>query len=140
MNACKNKQNNSTAPNSMITRTDTIFIHDTLRITPEVNPVRNCCTKISASKMNVLYVGVDNPINIESAEEQKITAVNGILNFDPSTKKYMVQVKGGTEMHIDAQSVLDSSCSTSQQFRIKRIPDPVVYVGNIKGSGFITKS
>ena len=59
-----------------------------------------------------------------------------------SENRYIVRVAGGTEAVI---SVSDNSSGNSKpissfKFRIKRVPDPVAYVGNIKGDGRMTKA
>jgi hypothetical protein len=97
-------------------------------------------------KMNVFYIGVDNPIEISACG----VAPNGlrptisnagatmIANGRPGS--YIVRVNGGTETTMNI--ALGDSSHTSlgmYKFRVKRVPDPVAYLGNLKGDGIMSK-
>jgi gliding motility-associated protein GldM len=95
-------------------------------------------TSISADKMNVLYIGLQNPISI-SAGGVPAEKVSAGINNGSMTKtgagKYSVTVsKPGTAM-ISVSGDIDGKVKTlgSKEFRIKYIPDPVLKVGMSKG-------
>lgn len=88
----------------------------------------------SAEKMNVFYVGVDNPLSISAAgvatgqvrvtaTDVKLTKVNNVqYNVKPERPgKTIISVSGGG---------LDV---TNFEFRVKPIPDPVIKLGNKNG-------
>lgn len=95
-------------------------------------------TSISADKMNVLYIGLQNPISI-SAGGVPAEKVSAGINVGSMTKtgagKYSVVVnKPGTAM-VSVNADIDGKIRTlgSKEFRIKYIPDPVLKVGMSKG-------
>ncbi len=98
---------------------------------------------VSPSKMNVIYVGVDNPIDAAVFGEQEkditVTVSEGTIK-KTAPGKYIVNVtvtgsvsvilkKGGKEIGRRA-------------FKCKRLPDPIARIGNltIKPGGSILKS
>lgn len=94
-------------------------------------------------KMNVFYIGVDNPVTITAAgvapENLSISMSGG--TFSGSKGKGVVRVSGGTEATINVGAKFGN---TSKQmgtfkFRVKRVPDPVAYVAGKKGDDIITK-
>ncbi len=96
-------------------------------------------------KMNVFYIGVDNPISISaagvSAGDLQPSISGG--NMRPSGKpgSYIVTVSSGTKATINVGAKLNGVQKSmgSFEFRIKRVPDPVAFVGAIKGDGQMTK-
>ncbi|MEZ4893788.1 MAG: GldM family protein [Saprospiraceae bacterium] len=101
---------------------------------------------VEAIKMNVLYIGVDNPLRIAAAGvpneelvvdligEGTIDGGDGLYNVRPTTPgeitiRVMQKTKSGNQVIAD------------QQYRVKRIPDPSPKLGTTKpaGGGFITK-
>ncbi|MCB9283352.1 MAG: gliding motility protein GldM [Lewinellaceae bacterium] len=88
---------------------------------------------VSADKMNVFYIGVDNPISVSAAgissndlrvsvsggggSITKLSGANYIVNVDQPTDDCRINVAGG-------------GLSDSKVFRVKRIPDPVARLGN----------
>ena len=92
---------------------------------------------VSADKMNVLYVGVDNPISISAAgvpsHEVKVRA-QGLTLTPTANGRYTA-----TATRPGAGSITVSGGGlepTTFPYRIKRIPDPVVKLGK-KPSGSI---
>ena len=63
--------------------------------------------------------------------------------MSPSGKpgSYIVRVSGGTKATINVGAKLNGVQKSmgAFEFRIKRVPDPVAYVGAIKGDGQMTK-
>ena len=100
---------------------------------------------VSVEKMNVLYIGVDNPITVSVSgfpfdkvsvkmEDGKITGSNG---------QYMVNVAspGGAKIEVFAE--MDNGEKKSAGiafFRTKYVPDPVVYFAGKKGEDIVSKA
>lgn len=99
---------------------------------------------ISPDKMNVFYIGVDNPVTASisgvTSDKYMVSTTGGTISG--SRGKYIVRVTSGTECTITlAYNNAAGSLITvgSYRFRVKRVPDPVTYVGSIKGDGTMTK-
>lgn len=90
---------------------------------------------ISADKMNVVYIGLDNPISVTvegiTSDKVNATATNGTLK-KVGNGKYMLTPSPGKEVVITATGTMpDGKAITSKQvFRIKAIPRPR---GTIRG-------
>ncbi len=97
---------------------------------------------VSADKMNVFYIGVENPVSISAAgvatSELRVSASGGGINLRSSgTGKYTATVSTQGEATI---TVSGGGLKASPfAFRVKRIPDPVAKlsgkVGGEMGSG-----
>jgi gliding motility-associated protein GldM len=106
-------------------------------------------TVISADKMNVLYIGVDNPMSISVpgvANENvtaTITGAGGTLVKDPKAGagKYIARVTTQGEAIISVTAKMDGKNMPMGQmkYRVKRVPDPVAMIANMKG-GKINKN
>ena len=92
---------------------------------------------ISADKMNVFYIGVDNPISVSAAGVSSNDLKVGISGGGGKLKKtgsnsWMITVNKPTD---DCKiNVSGGGMNASKQFRVKRIPDPTARLGN-KGDG-----
>lgn len=89
---------------------------------------------ISADKMNVLYVGVDNPLSISVAgvpSGQIQVRGDGVSLTKSSNGKYITkpQRTGNATITISGGGLQP----TTFKYRVKRIPDPVVKVGRKNG-------
>ena len=85
---------------------------------------------VMLDKMNVFYIGVDNPVTISSGtgwDKTHVTMEGGTISGNNG--KFTVRVSAGTTASITVNS--DGKPSTFP-FRIKRIPDPVFKVGDGK--------
>lgn len=88
---------------------------------------------VSPTKMNVLYIGVDNPIEISvpgvPSEKLKPSCNNGSLSGGKG--KYVVKVKGGSKANISVGADFGGSTKNmgSFEFRVKPVPDPVANFG-----------
>lgn len=100
---------------------------------------------VAADKMNVFYIGVDNPVTVAaagiptSAVKSNISGGGGTMNSVGGSKaNYIVKVKTPGKANI---SVTDSRSGKKYDFpfNVKRIPDPIVKLGNkvdgLMGSG-----
>jgi len=85
---------------------------------------------VSADKMNVFYIGVDNPISVSvagvSSNAVKVNCSGGGCNLNGGKGKYSVKVTKPGDVKIN---VAGGGLSKSVPFRVKRIPDPVAKLG-----------
>jgi gliding motility-associated protein GldM len=102
-------------------------------------------TVISPTKMNVLYIGVPNPVSISvpgiSADKVKATITQGVLKPDKEQGSYLAEVKTIGEATINVAAEIGGKVQQmgSMKFRVKIVPDPVAKVANMKG-GNINRS
>ena len=97
---------------------------------------------VSAKKMNVFYIGVDNPvaISVPGIPEESLTPTvsNGELKPDPESDDWIITVPGGIrETVISVTAEIDGKVRDmgSKTFRIKKLPDPTAMIANrIEGS------
>jgi len=91
-------------------------------------------TSISADKMNVLYIGLANPISI-SAAGVPAESVNASISVGNIRKQgagnYVVTVTNPGRAIINVVANVDGKTKSlgSKEFRVKMIPDPVLKVG-----------
>ncbi len=97
---------------------------------------------VSANKMNVLYVGIDNPVSVAvpgiANDKLKVSITNGTITG--VNGNYIVKVQNGTEATIEVSAETKPGEITklgSTAFRIKRIPVPTMYLGNTPCAGAI---
>lgn len=97
---------------------------------------------ISLDKMNVFYIGVDNPITFSAsgipANNITYTADACTLTKDEGINKYMVRPTGanGTKAKITLNGKMSDGTTRTFgpfEYRIKRIPDPYPAVGGKRG-------
>lgn len=87
---------------------------------------------VSADKMNVLYIGVDNPLTITAgvgAEKVNATFSGGTISR-VSGPKWIAKPKTPGEHNINV--VVDGK-STPIKYRVKYLPDPAAFVANKRG-------
>lgn len=91
---------------------------------------------VSADKMNVFYIGVDNPVTVSAAgvsSNQLQVSGSGPITLSPNgTNKYTVRASSVGEATITLSA--PGLAASQFKFRCKRIPDPVVKLAN-KTSG-----
>jgi gliding motility-associated protein GldM len=97
---------------------------------------------VAATKMNVFYIGVDNPVSISvpGIPDANLSASIsfGTLSRDPSGKDWIVRVPQGqakTTVSVTAKIGEETSRSMgSAEFRVRRVPDPVAQIaGQMEG-------
>ncbi len=94
---------------------------------------------VSATKMNVFYIGVDNPVEISAAgvssnKLQVSMAGAGGGTIKRADGSYVVNVTKQTRQGEFAKvNVSAPGISVSKDFRVKRIPDPVPTLSGAKG-------
>lgn len=104
---------------------------------------------ISATKMNVLYIGVDNPVSISVPgvpnEKVKVSTVGGgvVLTKAPggSGEQWIAKATTSGEATVTINADFDGKNMTmgAQKFRVKTVPNPVATIGS-KKSGPIAKA
>jgi gliding motility-associated protein GldM len=88
---------------------------------------------VMLDKMNVFYIGVDNPVTVSSGtgwDKTKVSMAGGSLSSSGGPGKYNVRVSTPGKASITVNA--DGKAST-YEFRVKRIPDPIFMVGPSKG-------
>ena len=83
---------------------------------------------LSADKMNVFYIGVDNPVSVAVAgsPSNSIRVTGSGVNISGSGTKYIAT---GTKVGECTVTVAAQGISQSFPFRVKKIPDPAPVLG-----------
>jgi gliding motility-associated protein GldM len=84
---------------------------------------------VMLDKMNVFYIGVDNPVTIGSTtgwDKTNVSISGGGATISGAGSKRIVKVTSIGDCKI---TVTADKTSTTFNFRVKRIPDPVIKVG-----------
>lgn len=86
---------------------------------------------VSLDKMNVFYIGVDNPISVSAAgvssNEVKVSGSGGGINISSKGGgKYTVTVSTPGEANL---TVSGGGATSTFTYRVKRIPDPTPLLG-----------
>lgn len=98
---------------------------------------------VSPTKMNVFYLGVQNPVAVSAsgipADKLRVSIDNGSIT--KSGNDYMVKVRRPGKAIISISADIGGSVRSmgKREFRVKRIPDPVAEVGGVSG-GSIRKT
>jgi len=101
-------------------------------ISPSLIAQSNNQPVIALDKMNVLYYGIDNPIKIGLSEDfskVKVTAINGSIAGE---LPYLTVRPSSVEMNTTIV-VEENGIKTNHEFRVKRIPDPTIFLGSLRG-------
>ena len=100
---------------------------------------------VAADNMNVVYIGLDNPITVSVPgipnERLTVSVNNGALRSTGSGK-YNMTVKQGTKADVNVYATMENGEKKSMgtiSFRVKHIPTPVAKVGKITTSGIMSK-
>jgi gliding motility-associated protein GldM len=98
---------------------------------------------VSPTKMNVFYLGLDNPVSISvpgiSANNISVSMTNGTIV--QGATGFSVRPKEQGQAVITVSAMIDGQTKLigSTPFRVKRTPDPLAYVAN-KVEGTISKA
>ncbi|POY35057.1 gliding motility protein GldM [Solitalea longa] len=84
---------------------------------------------VSADKMNVLYIGVENPVSISAAgvPNSKVRAsLNGAGSLRGSNGKYIAEVTTQGEVTINVSADINGKITSmgAQKYRVKQVPPP----------------
>jgi GldM C-terminal domain len=89
---------------------------------------------VSNAKLNVLYIGIANPIEVSMpnvpANKLKVSVDNNAEIRKMADGKYnvFVSVLGETNIYVEANGV-----KTAKLFRVKRTPDPIAVLEGVEG-------
>ncbi len=90
---------------------------------------------VSADKMNVLYMGVDNPISVSAAgvssNQLRVSGSGGGIQLKGRNGKYVATVRTPGTANITVSG--GGLRASSFEYRVKRIPDPIARLGNLDG-------
>lgn len=99
---------------------------------------------VSATRMNLFYIGLDNPVSISApgipAENLQPEISSGSLTR-LADGTYIARVQPGTsEVRITVNADMDGTLRTvgTSTFRVRTVPDPMAYVGS-RREGRITR-
>ena len=106
---------------------------------------------VSLTKMNVVYAGIDNPVSISvpgvDTRQVSVSIPGGgaTITKDPQGKAgdYLIRATklGKISVHVDAKTDGKTSRSMgSKEIRVKKIPKPVLKIGNFKSGDNVTKA
>lgn len=105
------------------------------------NIVKHDCNSFASAypvKMNVLYIGVDNPIFVSSSgilsRDLRVKITNGTIAGSEGHYVVRVDKLGDAYIYVGDAS---GQIYNNFQFRVKRIPDPVAVVAKMSG-GIVT--
>ncbi|MEN8118724.1 MAG: gliding motility protein GldM [Bacteroidota bacterium] len=94
---------------------------------------------VSPTKMNVFYIGVDNPVDVSvpGIDPSKLQARISSGSIRRKGNSYVVKVKKVGKVRVSATA--DGKNMGSKEFRVKRVPDPIAKVGG-KKRGTVSKN
>ncbi|MDP3927920.1 MAG: GldM family protein, partial [Bacteroidota bacterium] len=96
---------------------------------------------ISATKMNVVYIGLENPISVSvpgfSANKVDVKCVGGNLKKIGSAGEYELTVDGSNRTVTISASV-DGKMMGTKEYRVRQIPKPTPMLGSIEQSGSVS--
>ncbi|MFI5132899.1 MAG: gliding motility protein GldM [Chitinophagales bacterium] len=87
---------------------------------------------VQLDKMNVLFIGVDNPVTISgsgSAEQLRVSATGGGISLSGRGGHYTARVNNQTDDCVISVTTPDGK-TTPVRFRVRDIPDPTPRVGS----------
>lgn len=101
---------------------------------------------VSADKMNVVYLGLENPISVSVPgipnERLSVSTNNGTLKA-LGNGKYILKVTQGQKLDVNVFATMENGERRSMgsiNFRIKRIPKPFAKFGDLIENGIMAKN
>ena len=92
---------------------------------------------VSPDKMNVLYIGVQNPLSVSApgipSEDLKVSMTSGSISGSKGKYEAKVSSIGSTKITISATVSGKTQTLSTSEFRVKRIPDPKAQFGGKSG-------
>lgn len=91
-------------------------------------------TTIAATKMNVFYVGVDNPVSVSAPMPNFTASAPGLTK---TAKGYVMRPTKPGKVTVSVSGKDDNGKTVAlgkQEFRVKRIPDPKSYIAGKTGA------
>ncbi len=100
---------------------------------------------VSADNMNVVYIGLDNPISVSvpgiPTERLSVSVTNGSLKATGSGK-YTLSVKQGPKADVNVYATMENGERRNMgtmSFRVKSIPKPTAKIGELTGDGRMSR-
>lgn len=101
---------------------------------------------VSPTKMNVFYIGVENPVDISVAgaaptDVQATLSGGGGSIINKGQGHYIVKVASGNEcsVNVSVKTKTGSKSMGSMKFRVKKVPSPAASFAGIIGDGKVSK-
>jgi len=101
---------------------------------------------ISPTKMNVFYIGVENPVDISvagAAPTDVVATLSGASGSISSSGQghYIVKVASGTkcDINVSVKTKTGSKSMGKMEFRIKKVPSPLASFAGVVGDGPASK-
>ncbi len=99
---------------------------------------------VSPSKMNVFYVGVENPVDISvPGSPEKVIPIISIGKIRPEGKNWIVYdlPKGTREAVVNVSAVFSGKTKSmgNSTFRLKTVPDPIAQIAGVH-EGVVNRS
>jgi len=100
---------------------------------------------VSADKMNVVYLGLENPISVSVPgipnERLTVSASNAVLKSS-GNGKFIMDVKNGPNVDVTVWAAMENGEKRNMgvmTFRVKRIPKPVAKIAGIIDEGNMSR-
>lgn len=101
---------------------------------------------VSPTKMNVFYIGVENPVDISvagAAPTDVVASLTGAQGSITSTGQghYIVKVSGGVkcDINVSVKTKTGSKAMGKMEFRVKKVPSPLASFAGVTGDGVASK-
>lgn len=104
---------------------------------------------VSLTRMNVVYAGIDNPVSISVpgiASRDVVPTINGNATITKATNgkegDYIIKASKIGKLQLQVSARTDGKNTRpmgTQEIRVKKIPKPVLKVGNFKTGDNVTK-
>jgi gliding motility-associated protein GldM len=92
---------------------------------------------VSATKMNVFYIGVDNPVSISaggvSPDQINASITNGTITRNGNEWVVRPATPGKTSVTVNAKLGDRMKSMGAVEYRVKNVPDPIAYIANSNG-------
>lgn len=92
---------------------------------------------VSATKMNVFYIGVDNPVSISaggvSPDQINASITNGTITRSGAEWVVRPSTPGKATVAVNAKLGDRMKSMGGVEYRVKNVPDPVAYIANSSG-------
>ncbi len=134
-----------TKTNGVYAQSSAIAVNITKQMTEASSTSNQSLLVVSPIKMNVLYIGVPNPLEIAASDipidKIQVSISNGTIMNAGKAGSYIAHVKSVGTVNINITANIDGQILNlgSKEFCVKRVPDPIAYIANKKG-GTIDKS
>lgn len=97
---------------------------------------------VSATKMNVFYIGVDNPVSISaggvSPDQISASMTNGSISRSGGEWVVRPSTPGKASVSVSAKLGDRMKSMGSVEYRVKNVPDPIAFIANSSG-GAVSK-